>query len=46
MSPQGDVGAVVWPHKALMAPAECCAKRSVEPHPLKTNRLYVSKGRL
>jgi hypothetical protein len=36
MSPQGDVGSVVFPRKALMTPAECCAKRNVEPHPLTT----------
>ena len=34
--PIGDVGAVVCPRKALKAPTECCAKRSVEPHPLTT----------
>ena len=36
MSLQGGVGAVVCPRKALMAPAECCAKRNVEPHTLTT----------
>jgi hypothetical protein len=44
----GDVGAVVCPRKALMAPAECCAKRSVE-HTLPDNdriQLDISKGRL
>ncbi len=30
------MGAVVCPRKALKAPTECCAKRSVEPHPLTT----------
>ena len=33
---EGTVGAVVCPRKALMAPTECYAKRSVEPHPLTT----------